>query len=62
MFWNKRCSVPHIHEDGEGSGEEEVRGAAEVPWFLCPRAEDLRGALMAAYSPLQHVPAWRWTH
>lgn len=62
MFWSKRRSGPHIHEDGEGSGEEDVWGAAEVPWFVQPRVEELRGALMAAYSSLQSGPAWGWTH
>jgi len=39
------------YEDGEGSGGQGVRGTSEISCFLQPRAEELRGGLMAAAAP-----------
>ena len=39
------------YKDGVGSRGEDIRGMAEVPWFAQPRAEELRGGLMAAAAP-----------
>ena len=35
-------------KDGEGSGGQDVRGVAEVPGFVQPGAEEMRGGLMVA--------------
>jgi len=35
-------------KDGEGSGAQVVRGVAEVPGFVQPGAEEMRGGLMVA--------------
>ena len=39
------------YKDGEGSRGQDMWGAAEVPWFVQPRAEELRGGLMADGAP-----------
>ena len=35
----------------EGSRGQDLRGMSEVPGFVQPRAEELRGGLMAAAAP-----------
>ena len=40
-----------MSQDGERSKGQDVRGAAEVPGFAHPRAEELRGDLTAAAAP-----------
>jgi len=57
MFWSKSCSVPHIHKDGEGSGEKDVWGAAEVPWLVRPRAE---GSPLGSLQLLTGSGGQRW--
>ena len=39
------------YKDAEGSKGQGVLGVAGVLWFLQPRAEELRGGLLAAYIP-----------
>jgi len=39
------------YKDEEGSGGQEVQGVAAAPGFAQPRAEELRGGLMAAAAP-----------
>lgn len=39
------------YEDAEGSKGQGVSGVVGALWFVQPRTEELRGGLMAAYSP-----------
>jgi len=39
------------NKDGGGFGGQDIGGVAAVPRFAQPRAEELRGGLMAAAAP-----------
>jgi len=39
------------YKHGEECREEHVSGVTEVPWFVQPRAEELRGGLTATAAP-----------
>jgi len=45
--------------DDEGSGRQGVFGEAEVPWFVQPRAEELRGGLNGGCSSSQGAKGQR---
>jgi len=50
------------YRDSEWSRWQDISGAAKAPWFAQPRAEELRGGLMAAAAPHRERRGLREQH